>query len=43
MHGDDDEDIIPEEQLLKYTKADSLEQEDFPVEINEGDKKYVIV
>ena len=32
LHGDDDEDRIPDELLLKYTKADSLGQDDFPVE-----------
>ena len=30
--GDDDEDRIPDELLLKYTKADSLCQDDYQVE-----------
>ena len=34
FHGDDDEDRIPDELLLKYTKADSLCQDDYPVERN---------
>ena len=36
LHGDDDEDRIPEELLLKYTKAE--EEEDFPVEKNVEEK-----
>ena len=34
LHGEDDEDRIPDELLLKYTKADSLCQDDYPVERN---------
>ena len=34
MHGDDDEDRIPDELLLKYTKADSLCQDDYQVDRN---------
>jgi hypothetical protein len=30
LHVDDDEDRIPDELLLKYTKADSLGHDDFP-------------
>ena len=32
LHGDDDEDRIPDELLLKYTKADSLCHDDYPAE-----------
>ena len=32
LHGDDDEDRIPDELLLKYTKADSLCQDDYPLD-----------
>lgn len=34
LHGDDDEDRIPDELLLKYTKAD--DEDDYPVD---GDKE----
>ena len=35
LHGDDDEDRIPDELLLKYTKAD--DEDDYPVD---GDKEF---
>merc|ERR1712141_573976 len=40
IHGDDDEDRIPEELLLKYTKTDDdLLPGEFPVETNNEEKE----
>ena len=44
IHGDDDEDRIPEELLLKYTKTDDdLLPVEFPVETNNEEKEIANV
>ena len=44
IHGDDDEDRIPEELLLKYTKTDDdLLPGEFPVETNNEEKEIANV